>query len=73
MKEHKTADCVVIGVRWKPGRERLATLLLGLYRDDGELDYVGSAAVAAGRHEELLETCPTYVEIVESQVTEEVA
>ena len=30
VKEHKTADCVVIAVRWKPGREKLATLLLGL-------------------------------------------
>ena len=45
VKEHKTADCVVIGVRWKQRPERLATLLLGLYRDDGEVDYVGSAAV----------------------------
>ena len=43
VKEHKTADCVVIGVRWKTGREKLATLLLGLYREDGEVDYVGSA------------------------------
>ena len=31
VKEHKTADCVVIGVRWKEKPERLATLLLGLY------------------------------------------
>ena len=48
VKAHKTADCVVVGVRWKTKPTRLATLLLGLYRDDGELDYVGSAAVAAG-------------------------
>ena len=34
--------------------DQLATLLLGLYRDDGELDYVGSAAVAASRHDEIL-------------------
>src|SRR5918995_3162223 len=38
VKEHKTADCVVIGVRWKEKRKRLATLLLGLYRDDGDTD-----------------------------------
>ena len=32
------------------GRRRtIATLLLGLYRDDGEIDYVGSCAVAARR------------------------
>jgi ATP-dependent DNA ligase len=55
VKAHKTADCVVIGVRWKTKPTTLATLLLGLYRDDGGLDYVGSAAVAAGRHDEILE------------------
>jgi ATP-dependent DNA ligase len=47
VKEHKSADCVVAGVRWKESREDIATLLLGLYRDDGGLDYVGSCAVAA--------------------------
>src|SRR5215208_6269435 len=49
VKEEKTADCVVVGLRWKGGREAIATLLLGLYRDDGGLDYVGSCAVAASR------------------------
>ena len=53
VKEHKTADCVVVGVRWKERPERLATLLLGLYRDDGGLDYVGSAAVGARNHDEI--------------------
>jgi ATP-dependent DNA ligase len=47
VKEHKTADCVVLGIRWKGSREAIATLLLGLYREDGGLDYVGSCAVAA--------------------------
>src|SRR5215469_9522521 len=28
VKEHKTADCVVVGVRWKETREEIATLLL---------------------------------------------
>jgi ATP-dependent DNA ligase len=54
VKEHKTADCVVVGVRWKEKPTRLATLLLGLYRDDGKVDYVGSAAVAARTHDEIL-------------------
>jgi ATP-dependent DNA ligase len=54
VKEHKTADCVVVGVRWKERRVRLATLLLGLHRDDGGLDYVGSAAVAARSHDAIL-------------------
>ena len=48
VKEHRTADCVVVGVRWKGESRQPATLLLGLYRDDGGLDYVGSCAVAAG-------------------------
>ncbi len=54
VKPHKTADCVVVGLRWKAGgRSTIATLLLGLYRDDGELDYVGSCAVGAKRHDEI--------------------
>ena len=55
VKPEKTADCVVVGVRWKSTGDspRLATLLLGLHADDGTLDYVGSAAVAAARHDEI--------------------
>ncbi|MBA2383869.1 MAG: ATP-dependent DNA ligase [Actinobacteria bacterium] len=53
VKEHKTADCVVVGVRWKHRPEKLATLLLGLYRDDGGIDYVGSAAIGARNHDEI--------------------
>ena len=55
VKEHKTADCVVVGVRWKQRPDRLATLLLGLYREDGEVDYVGSAAIGARNHDEIKE------------------
>ena len=55
VKPERTADCVVVGLRWKEKPVRIATLLLGLYRDDGELDYVGSAAVAASRHDALAE------------------
>jgi ATP-dependent DNA ligase len=54
VKEHRTADCVVVGVRWKAKPSALATLLLGLYEKDGTLDYVGSCAVAAGRQAEIL-------------------
>ena len=53
VKQHKTADCVIVGVRWKVPGEAIATLLLGLYGDDGEIDYVGSAAVAASKHAEI--------------------
>src|SRR5215211_4184042 len=55
VKPYKTADAVVVGLRWKSKPDRIATLLLGLYRDDGGLDYVGSAAVAASRHEQIAE------------------
>jgi ATP-dependent DNA ligase len=55
VKPYKTADAVVVGLRWKSKPDRIATLLLGLYRDDGGLDYVGSAAVAASRHAEIAE------------------
>jgi ATP-dependent DNA ligase len=54
VKEHRSAECVVVGVRWKAKPTTLATLLLGLYEDDGRLDYVGSCAVAAGRQAEIL-------------------
>jgi ATP-dependent DNA ligase len=53
VKPHKTADCVIVGVRWKEKPTRIATLLLGLYGKGGKIDYVGSAAVAASRHAEI--------------------
>ncbi len=55
VKPFKTADCVIVGVRWKEKPTRIATLLLGLYNDEGKMDYVGSAAVAAGKHKEIFE------------------
>jgi ATP-dependent DNA ligase len=55
VKKRKTADCVVVGLRWsekKPGK--IATLLLGLRREDDDgLDYVGSAAVAPRHHDDI--------------------
>ena len=55
VKPERSADCVVVGVRWKSRPDRIATLLLGLYDDAGEIDYVGSAAVAASRHAAIAE------------------
>jgi ATP-dependent DNA ligase len=55
VKPERTADCVVVGVRWKSKPDRIATLLLGVYNDEGSLDYVGSAAVAASRHAAIAE------------------
>jgi ATP-dependent DNA ligase len=54
VKPQKTADCVVVGVRWKQKPSLLATLLLGLYDEEGELRYVGTCAVAPARHDALL-------------------
>jgi ATP-dependent DNA ligase len=55
VKPYKTADAVVVGLRWKARPSHIATLLFGLYREDGGLDYVGSAAVGAKRHAEIAE------------------
>jgi len=55
VKPEKTADCVVVGLRWKSRPDRIATLLLGLYDEKGEVDYVGSAAVAPARHAQIAE------------------
>jgi ATP-dependent DNA ligase len=53
VKPERTADCIVVGLRWKTDSDRIATLLLGLIADDGTIDYVGSAAVAPARHDEI--------------------
>ena len=55
VKPERTADCVVVGVRWKSKPDLIATLLLGLYDEAGGIDYVGSAAVAASRHAAIAE------------------
>lgn len=46
IKHQRTADCVLAGFRWhKGGRgERIGSLLLGLYDEDGTLHHVGVAA-----------------------------
>ena len=42
IKHERTADCVVAGYRvHKSGEDRIGSLLLGLYRDDGKLASVG--------------------------------
>ena len=53
VKQHRSADCVVAGVRFAERDGRIATLLLGLYDEAGELRYVGSAAVGARREPEI--------------------
>ena len=56
VKQRKTADAVVMGVTWSEKGGKFASLLLGLYDDDGELRHVGAASAAArGRREEIEE------------------
>ncbi len=47
VKRHKTCDCVIVGYRLSG--KRIATLLLGLYGDDGELDFVGHTSGISGQ------------------------
>jgi ATP-dependent DNA ligase len=39
VKHHRTIDCVIVGYR--TSGKRIASVLLGLYRPDGTLDFVG--------------------------------
>jgi ATP-dependent DNA ligase len=56
VKVRKTADAVVMGVTWSEKGGRFASLLLGLYDDEGELRHVGAASAAArGRRDEIEE------------------
>jgi ATP-dependent DNA ligase len=57
VKHERTADCVVAGYRvHKSGGNRIGSLLLGLYNDDGDLASVGViGAFPLARREELFE------------------
>jgi ATP-dependent DNA ligase len=61
VKHERTADCVVAGYRThKSGEDAIGSLLLGLYRDDGELASVGvvGAFPMARRRELMIELKP---------------
>jgi ATP-dependent DNA ligase len=64
VKQHKTADCVIVGFRWSEKADgRISTLLLGVYDDDGKLDFVGHASgFPAAARRELEQTLPTMLE-----------
>ena len=47
VKHHKTCDCVIVGYR--SNGKRIATLLLGLYGEDGTLDFVGHTSGITGQ------------------------
>jgi ATP-dependent DNA ligase len=57
VKHERTADCVVAGYRLhKSGPDRIGSLLLGLYNDDGDLASVGViGAFPMARRKELFE------------------
>ena len=49
VKQHRTADCVVGGFRYRTGCREVGSLLLGLYDADGRLDHVGFTATIANK------------------------
>jgi ATP-dependent DNA ligase len=53
VKQHRTADCVIGGFRYDKAGANMASLLLGLYDDEGLLDHVGfcSSFSAADKRE----------------------
>jgi ATP-dependent DNA ligase len=53
VKYHKTCDCVIVGYR--TNGKKIASLLLGLYREDGTLDFVGHTSGIAGPLQEQLQ------------------
>ncbi len=51
----RTADCVIGGFRYASGgKDRVGSLLLGLYDDDGLLDYIGFCSAFATPERRLL-------------------
>jgi ATP-dependent DNA ligase len=60
VKKYKTADCVIVGFRYsEKGEGRISTLLLGLYNDKGELDFIGhTSGFPAAVRRELEEVLP---------------
>ncbi|HEY4441196.1 MAG TPA: ATP-dependent DNA ligase [Candidatus Elarobacter sp.] len=63
VKQARTADCVVAGFRYAKGsKTQVGSLLLGLYDDDGLLDYVGfCSAFGAEEKKALLKRLEPYV------------
>jgi ATP-dependent DNA ligase len=49
VKQHRTADCVVGGFRYRSGSKEVGSLLLGLYDAQGKLDHVGFTATIANK------------------------
>lgn len=64
VKKHRTADCVIVGFRWsEKERGRISTLLLGLYDEEGGLDFVGHCSgLSAPLRRQLAELLPPLAE-----------
>ena len=54
VKQRRTADCVVGGVRYDGHGQAVASLLLGLYDEEGLLDHVGFVSGLSQAHKEKL-------------------
>ncbi|HEX2255774.1 MAG TPA: ATP-dependent DNA ligase [Afifellaceae bacterium] len=63
VKRLRTADCVVGGFRYGSKSREVASLLLGLYGDDGKLHHVGfTSAISASEREALTRRLEALVE-----------
>jgi ATP-dependent DNA ligase len=49
VKQHRTADCVIGGFRYDSAGASMASLLLGLFNDAGQLDHVGFCSSFSAR------------------------
>jgi ATP-dependent DNA ligase len=69
IKHQRTCDCVVIGWRKSNDGRSLGSLLLGLYNDKANLNYVGhtSSFNAAERKELIAKLTPLYMEVPKSE------
>jgi len=55
VKQRRTADCIVAGFRETPDGSGIASLLLGLFNDRGEIDHVGfTSGMPGGERKRLL-------------------
>jgi ATP-dependent DNA ligase len=54
VKREQTADCAVVGVTWSEKGSGIASLMLGLFDEDGEIRHVGTASAAGKLREEIL-------------------
>jgi ATP-dependent DNA ligase len=54
VKQRRSADCVVGGVRYEAHGQAVVSLLLGLYDEEGMLDHVGFVSALSGAEKEAL-------------------